>query len=382
MTFDVLVIGGGLNGLASLNHLRRLGVRRLGLIERFRLGHDRGSSHGQARITRSTYASPLYARLMHLLHEEEWPRLEREAGERLVHPCPGCFFGPPGEALEKYKRAVLQAQARVEWLTPAEGRRRFPQFRFEDAEGILLDHTAGVVAADDAIAALIRLARGGGAQIMEETEVLSIDASRQPLEVATERGVFRAERLIVTAGAWVGRLLPFLRPRLKAARQTVGYFEPAGARADYGIGRFPVWLYIADGENGHYYGMPEFGRPGIKAARHLAQGIDDNPDAAPAHPDPARIEELWGFLRAQLAAVPRRLLAWEHCLYTNTETEDFILDLHPGNPLVAVGAGFSGHGFKFGPFTGRVLAELVLHGKTSIPEFEEARGEFSIHRPR
>jgi glycine/D-amino acid oxidase-like deaminating enzyme len=159
----------------------------------------------------------------------------------------------------------------------------------------------------------------------------------------------------------------------------VGYFSLEGPAEDYRLGRFPVWMYLADGENGHHYGMPEFGREGIKVARHLCQGIDDDPDAAQESPDPARIEELQAFLRAQFAAPAHRLAGWEHCLYTNTATEDFILDLHPENSQIAIGAGFSGHGFKFGPLTGRVLAELTLNGRTSLPELEEARAAFSIH---
>ncbi|OGL59595.1 MAG: hypothetical protein A3I72_03640 [Candidatus Tectomicrobia bacterium RIFCSPLOWO2_02_FULL_70_19] len=100
MAFDVLVIGRGLNGPASLYHL-------------LRPGHDRRSSHGQARITRSTYVSPLYVRLMQVLHAEEWPRLERDAGERLVHPSLGCFFGLPGKMIRTYAAAVREVAARA-----------------------------------------------------------------------------------------------------------------------------------------------------------------------------------------------------------------------------------------------------------------------------
>ena len=378
MAFDVLVIGGGLNGLASLYHLLRLGARNLGLVERFRLGHGRGSSHGHARITRSTYVSPLYVRLMRVLHAEEWPRLERDAGERLVHPCPGCFFGPPGETIRTYAAAVREAEAHVDWLSPAEGRKRFPQFRFEDAEGVLLDHTAGVIAAARTLSALEGICRRGGVQVVEETPVLGIDPSRHPIEVATPRGVLQAERLVVTPGAWAGSLLPFLRPRLKIARQTVAYLLPEGRAEDYLIERFPVWVYLADGENNTFYGMPEFGREGVKVARHLCHGFDDDPEAEPAEAEPARIEELRAFWGRQFTAPLRGLAGTESCLYTNTETEDFLIGLHPDDPRIAIGAGFSGHGFKFGPLTGRVLAEFVLNGKTTIPEFEQARAAFSL----
>jgi glycine/D-amino acid oxidase-like deaminating enzyme len=65
----------------------------------------------------------------------------------------------------------------------------------------------------------------------------------------------------------------------------------------------------------------------------------------------------------------------------NPATEDFILDTHPDNPNVTVGAGFSGHGFKFGSLTDRILSELSQNGKTTLPEIEKARHLFELGKP-
>ncbi len=377
--YEVVVIGSGLNGLATLYHLHRLGLRNLALIERFELEHDRGSSHGHARITRSTYDSANYVRLMQVVRAEEWPRLERDAGLQLVHPNPVCVYGPPGKTIEKYAEAVKEIGAEVDWLESAEARRRFPQFRFPGAEGVLLDHTAGVIAAAKTISALARLCRERGVDVFEREPAKILDPSSDPIELETGRGVIKSERVVVTAGAWAPEIFPFLRDRLKVARQTVGYFRPEGPPEDYRIGRFPSWIYLVpESENIHFYGMPEFGREGIKVARHGMSESEDDPNESPAEADPAKVEELFAFLAAHFTAAGQRLAGTEHCLYTNTASEDFILDLHPQNPRIAIGAGFSGHGFKFGPLTGRILAELVTAGKTSVPEFEGMRTAFSI----
>ena len=378
MVYEALVIGGGINGLSALYHLGRMGRRRVGLIEQFQLGHDRGSSHSHSRITRSAYFDPDYVYLMQAAHREEWPRLERDAGQQLAHRTSGCFFGPAGGRYEDYARAVAKTGVDVEALDVDEARRRFPVFRFEETSGALHDRTAGLVAAAETMAALIRLGRQNGAEMREEEQVLGIDPSSDPIRVETTRGALETERLIVTAGAWVSGLLPFLKGRLKVIRQTVCYFKPAGPPEDFRAGRFPVWGYLTDRGDNVYYGLPEFGREGIKVARDLTVGEGDDPNAATPEVSLQEIDRLRTFLDWQFVPRIEAFMGGETCLYTMTGTKDFILDLHPDNPRVVVGSACSGHGFKFGPLTGRILAELALKGRTEVPEFERARGRFAI----
>ncbi len=376
--FDALVIGGGINGLSALYHLGRLGAKRLGLLERFSIGHERGSSHGAARITRSAYTAPEYVRLMQWVHEEEWPRLEQDAGTRLVYPNPGLFAGAPCDGFNSYIRAVEKEGVDVEVMTPDEARRLYPQFTLENVERVLLDRTAGIISAKETMESLARLARKNGVRIFENTLVHGIDPGTEPVTVETSAGALKAERLIVAAGAWAGQLLPFLAPRLAVARQTVGYYVPTGSLDDYRPGRFPVYVYMGDEENDVFYGMPEFGRTGIKVARNVRYGRDDDPDDPPASIEQGRIDDLNHFMAMFFTAKGWTLAGAEHCLYTVSPNLDFIIDLHPDNPRIAVGAGFSGHGFKFGPLTGRLLAELAWEGKASIPEAETARRIFSL----
>jgi sarcosine oxidase len=378
MTYDALVIGGGINGLSALYHLHRLGCRRLGLVERFRLGHDRGSSHGQSRVTRSAYFDPDYVKLMQVVHGQEWPRLERDAGCTLIYRTPGCFFGPAGGRCAVYARAVTGTGVDVEALDVTEARRRFPQFRFEATSAVLHDRTAGLVAAADTIAALTRLARRNGAAVHEEVRVTAIEPASDPLRVETDRGPLEAERVIVTAGAWLRDLLPCLSGRLKVIRQTVAYFRPAGAAEEFRPGSFPVWGYLAEQDDQVFYGLPEFGREGIKVARDLTVGAGDDPEEPAGAIDEAEVSQLRAFLEWQIVPRIDRILGAETCLYTMTRTKDFIIDLHPDNPRLVLGSACSGHGFKFGPMTGRALAELALHGHTEVPEFERLRPRFGL----
>lgn len=376
--FGALVVGAGIHGLATAWQLALRGVPRVALVERFRLHHDRGSSHGTSRITRTTYSDADYVRLTRVAHAEDWPRLERESGARLLHPCPGAFFGPPEGGIEQWAAAVETAGAPgVERITAAEARRRFPAFAFPDTETVLHDTTSAVVAAADTLRALDRRCRVEGVHVLEETRVLGLELDRDPIAVETDRGRLLAERLVVTAGAWLPRLVPALAPAVTVARQHVGYFRLGGDPAAMAIGRFPVWVYIGDEARGLYYGLPEFGRPGVKAALHASGGRSDDPEETPGA-DPAEIERVRRFLTAQLAVPVEAVLHAENCLYTNTPDEHFLIGALSGHPNVVVGSICSGHGFKFGPLAGRLLAELVMDGRTSVPEFEAARARFAL----
>ncbi len=379
-TYDALVIGGGINGLSALYHLKRLGAARVGLVERFEIGHDRGSSHGAARVTRSAYIAPEYVRLMQWVHAEEWPRLEKDLRKKLVYSNPGIFTGPPSKRFERYINAVAQEGVDVELLSADEARDRFPQFSFENAECALLDNTGGYIASKEAIDSLAALARESGVIVHENTVVHEIDPAADPVRVETSGGTLEAGRLVVAAGPWARDLLPFLKPKLNVARQTVAYFTPEDDLEAFRPGRFPVWVYMEQDENHLFYGMPEFGRPGVKVGHHIRIGVDDDPDNPPDAIEQEKIDDLERFLPTFFTCKKWTLAGAENCLYTNAPNEDFIIDLHPENPRIAFGAGFSGHGFKFGPLTGRLLAELAWEGETSIPDAELARRLFSLKK--
>jgi sarcosine oxidase len=378
VTFDVLVVGGGVNGLAAAWNLTRLGARRMALVERFRIGHDRGSSHGKSRIARSAYPEAGYVRLMRRAFDEEWPRLERDAGRTLLHRTPAFFFGPPGGSLGKYAKAVLDAGADVESLPPAEARKLAPQFRFEGCADVLVDRTAGLLAAADVVESLARLVRAAGADVREETIVRSIEPRAGGVHVATDRGELVAGRVIVTAGAWTSRLVPALAPRLSVARQTIGYFEIEGGADAARIGKFPIWCQMGATADDFHYGLPAFGRDGVKAAQHVTSQRDEDPDVAPPAPDAASLAALRDFLDREFAVRVVRLVGAETCLYTNTPTEDFVIGCVPGEPRIVVGSACSGHAFKFAPLTGRALAELATDDRTSMPEFEAMRATFGL----
>ncbi|MBT9584729.1 FAD-dependent oxidoreductase [bacterium] len=373
MIYDCIVVGAGINGLATAHALLQQGVTSLAVLEQFSLGHGQGSSHGRSRITRSSYTSPKYVELMQLVHGRLWPQWEEEAGQPLLHPTPGLFFGPGMSQYFQSLQSVPAVLRHIEEICPEEARHRFFPFLFPDSPKVLVDHTCAVVAADRTVRFLARTLQD---HILEDCQLQSIDSGPH-LHLDTTRGPMACRKLVITAGPWTSRLLPQLQPNLRPAHQDVGYFQldPAG---NTGVGAFPVWVYAGSKADDSFYGLPEFERPGVKLARHRTGPHGDDPDRAIAEQLPeAAAHDLLQFAQKQWGSQVK-LVGYDACIYTNTSNEDFILDHWPGDRRIVVGAGFSGHGFKFAPLTGQVLAQLALYGQTNVPEFERHRQHFSM----
>jgi glycine/D-amino acid oxidase-like deaminating enzyme len=258
-----IIIGGGVNGLAFANALKRAAPsREVVLLERRRVGHARASSHGASRIKRGVYGDPLWTALMARADRVDWPDLERACGRRLLHPTPAFLFGSERGPFARYAASAQAVPGlAVKLLTAAEARRLAP-LRFDDVAGVLEDDTAALIAAEETVAALSRLARDAGVRFLEGRRALALDRSRDPIRIETDQGPLDASEVAVVAGPWTAELVPELRRELTVIRQTVGYFALDCPEEEHGLGRFPIWARLESGENEIHYGLPAFGRPG------------------------------------------------------------------------------------------------------------------------
>jgi len=373
--YGAVVIGGGVVGLAAAWNLLALGCRPVAVLERFGIGHDRGSSHGTARMTRSTYTSSVYASLMRHVRDEEWPRLERAAGVRLVHPGDVLFFGSDRAALGSYAAAVRAAGVDVERVAVGEARRRFPALRFADDAEILQDRTGGTIAAAETVSTLHRMVVSAGGVVLDHTRVRGIERADRAIRIISDRDTLHAERVVIATGAWLPELVPVVRAEVTVVPQTVAYF-----RLGVPARTVPSWVHFGGARSGVTYGLAEVGRDAWKVGHHMTKGPGADPDQL-ATPSPGEVEILRTKLGQILAVPVQELLGSESCLYTMTPTEDFLVDRWPGDPRVVFASACSGHGFKFAPLTGRMLAELVVNGKVDPPAGVDVAGLFGLPRP-
>ncbi len=322
---DVVIVGGGLLGLSTAWALR--GRRNVLVLEQEAVGHGRGGSHGATRIFRLGYVDPQYV-VMAQQAAERWRVLEAESGVRLLHPTAQLTFGPGADAV---LAALAAAAVPAERITAAAIAGRFPAFAGHgDA---VLEQTSAVIAADQTLAALCAVA---DAELREHVLVERVETGR--VETATE--VIEARNVVVCAGPWTRALVPGI--------PTTTTLEHAGyVRAGGGL---PIFIDFTEPA---VYGLPTPGTEVYKIAVHHGGPVID-PTAAFV-PHPAAVAALQ---RAIEQWVPgAELLEVDVCPYDNTADEDFLVERVEG---IVVGAGTSGHAFKFGPLLGEQLAALVL----------------------
>ena len=361
-SFDVIVLGVGGMGSAACFELARRGNRVLGL-EQFPLVHDCGSSHGHTRIIRTAYAEhPGYVPLLRRSFAR-WYELEQLSGKHLLTECACLNAGPPGsEHVEGVRASVRQHNLTAEELSGGEINRRFPAFRFPEDWAGVLEQAAGFLYVEECVRAHVDLAVSLGAEIHAEEPVREWKASGDGVEVTTEKGTYRAARLIVTAGAWATRLLADIGVPLRVMRQGLTWFDVTGReplfRRD---GTFPIFL--ADVPNGPYYGLPAIDRFGLKVARHYHAPELPAPDGVNWSTTPEDAAPIRAFLDGYIPGVGPLTKA-QVCMYTLTPVKHFVIDRHPRYPQVSVACGFSGHGFKFATTVGEILADLAERGST------------------
>ncbi len=355
--YDVIVLGLGGMGSAAVYHLARRGRRVVG-FDRFPAAHDQGSSHGRSRIIRETYwEHPSYVPLVWRAYEL-WDEVERASGKLLLLTTGGILIGAPDAPMVQ---GALES-ARVhhlahDLLDAADIRRRFPVFAPADGMVGVLEGRAGVLFPEECILAQLEQAARAGAELHHEEPVLTWSAAPHAVEVQTPRGHYEAGALVITAGPWAPQVLEELDLPLVVERQVVGWFRPTDLERAFDPGPCPVYIWQIDGR--FFYGFPRLGDEGVKVAEHTT-GHPTTADEVRREILPEEIADLRrDFIGRCLPAANGPLLAGSTCMYTMTPDGHFIIDIHPRHENVVLACGFSGHGFKFAPVVGEILADLV-----------------------
>jgi monomeric sarcosine oxidase len=348
-------------GTAAAWALGKRGLKSL-VLEQFTHVHDRGAHGGETRIIRHAYAeSPEYVPLV-LRADRLWTELEEESGTSVLIRCGGLELAAPGYRHARAARLAADEHGLpYQWLTPAEAAARWPAFRVPADWDVLFSAESGFLLTEPALTGLARLACNLGASFLEQTPAIAWGVDGASTWVETATGRFAADALIITAGAWAGRVLADLGLPLEIRRKTL-WWQAVDRPDDHAPDRCPV--FISDSGHGEIYGFPIYGTPGLKIANH-AGGEPVDPDRVDRQTHAGENADCLALAAELLPGMRQEVVKSGVCLYAMTPDTDFIVDRHPEYDRVAIGAGFSGHGFKFAPAIGELLADLVTDPNAS-----------------
>ncbi len=359
--YDHIVIGVGSMGSATCFQLAKRGVSVLG-IEQFSTPHELGSHAGESRIIRKAYFEhPHYIPLL-IRAYENWKEISQRCGRDLYHRT-GLFYAAPkgNPLLENVKKSAALYQI------PLQENIASPFDLPADYE-TLFEPDAGYVEPEQTIRAFVKEAKALGAAIHEGEKVKDWQVEARGVLVSTDAGEYLCKKLVITAGAWSAKIVPGIAQHLNVTRQVITWLRPLDPSL-FSANKFPCWMIATDNSGGTYYGFPILPEhPGaLKIAYHFPAESTDADEVNRTVTD-ADTGHLHKFMETYLPAGTGDTDSSKVCLYSNSPDEHFVIDNMPGfEECVCVAWGFSGHGFKFVPVVGEIMADLAMYGRTELP---------------
>ena len=366
--FDYCIVGAGVVGSSAAYLLSRL-KKSVALLEQFEFGHEKGSSHGESRITRYAYDHPIYVRMAKRAFPL-WAEIIEASGENLYLKTGGIDLDQVhGKGIADCRAALDTEKVPYEILDRNELKNRFPQFNIpQNYEGLYQDD-AGILNASLCVRTLQSLAKKHGASMESNSPVVRIEAEGKYLTVTTPTKNILARKLILCAGSWMGPLLSGWGVRIPlTVTQEQWAFFASGKRDDFLPGKLPIFIEhggVGSGGIG-FYGFPIFGQDGVKSAFHQT-GKVTTAESRDFEVDKVQLDALHKQMKLLLPDAAGEVIHTGTCLYTNSTDTHFIIDQIPRHDNIAFFTGCSGHAFKFGPVIAELMIQLLEKKETEIP---------------
>jgi sarcosine oxidase len=380
-TYDAIVLGLGAMGAAATCQLARRGARVLG-IDQYAPPHEFGSTHGDTRITRIACGEgPEYSAFARRSHEI-WRELEAETGMDLLTQNGFLAISGAGQrsanhGVAKFLEATVDAAKAAgiyyRMLDTATLRQRYPALKLSDGDSAYHDSVGGFVRPERCITAQLQTATARGAELRLNEKVVSFRQADGSVTVTTDKGVYQAGELIVSAGAWLpGLLKPELAKPFTVTRQVLYWFRARSERehAQFAPERFPVYIWQLPAYQS-IYGFPATGGldEGVKLATEQYD-VSTTPEQVSRTVPPDEVREMYEtYVEPFFPGLSPVCVRHKVCLYTWVDGARFIIDRHRDFSRVIIASPCSGHGFKHSAGIGELLAEMVTDGRKPDARF-------------
>ena len=356
----VIVVGAGINGVTSAIELKNRGNEVL-LVDPGPLPHPLAASTDISKAVRAAYGADEDYTALADRSIPIWREWNRKFGVELYHEtgvlfvceqpmCPGDFEYESARVLEKHRHPFDRFNCE-------EFHQRFPAFapdRFQDG---FFDPVAGYAESGRTVATLVEYAKSIGVELREQAKVTGLDEENNAVKgVILENGHrISGDAIVIAAGAWTPYLLPSTKTFLRATGHPVFHLEPKDPTL-FLAERFP--FFGADISTTGYYGFP-FNQGVVKIANH-GGGRQMSPDSGERVVTAEEEKDLRAFLKSTIPSLADAPIVYTRiCMYSDTNDGDFWIAPDPERPNLVVATGDCGHGFKFAPVLGEIVADAV-----------------------
>jgi sarcosine oxidase len=368
--YDVVVIGLGAVGSATLFHLSKNSMSILG-IDRFEPPHTFGSSHGESRITRLAVGEGEdYVALAKRSHQL-WKEIEAEAGVEIMSTTAGILLDSGAQPWSKHgsegfwDRTVSFAKRQNvghQLLDHEELKALFPAFQLGSSGKVYLEHEAGFLRPELAIHTQLDLAKKNGAQLLFNSPVEELSKLGDSILIRSGEMEILADKVLLSAGGWIKDFLPEAeKTEFKICRQVLHWLEIEPEFTDWA--HYPVWMWgFGPDPEDFIYGFPSLDGKTVKMA---SESFVDS-----SHPDylcrEVSSHEQDLFLRekveGKILGLKRKIIKSVVCFYTVTEDARFVIRPMAEMENVVLVSACSGHGFKHSAALGERLAKALAEG--------------------
>ena len=362
----VIVVGAGINGVTAAIELKKRGHKVI-LADPGPLPHFLAASTDVSKAVRAAYGANEEYTALAERSIKLWREWNKEFGVEPYHEVGVMFVRQremkPGDFEYESFKILKQRGHKVERMNSARLWKRFPAWNPGLYRDGVLELEAGYAESDRVVATLIERAKSLGVELREGARFSELDQGDDRVRgiVLEDRQRIPGDLVVMAVGAWTPYLLPFTKKFFRASGQPVFHLKPSQPDL-FAPERFPV--FGADISTTGYYGFP-LNREGVVKIANHGPGREMSPDSPDRSVTPQEEKNLREFLSATFPALANASIVYSRvCMYCDTNDGHFWIAPDPQRPGLTIAAGDSGHGFKFAPVLGEIIADAV-EGKSN-----------------